>query len=201
MPRQDDLVLAAGRMYLLFSATSKPWGTDSIPWNRGGAFWLGCRRAQEVHPTSGERRTTSAKLLPRMGVSLSWQDMSQPASPEHPEHSCLNRGHCSHIPARRWSALHRWRASPASLAAGARHRWLPTRNIEAVACRPAEAGLGISTDGSARVDPQEQAAGQRARIARGPCRTQKPHPLVSYCPTPSTLPRPCPRSLSEAGTL
>ena len=126
---------------------------------------------------AAEHWTTSAKLLPRMGVSLSWQDMSQPASPEHPEYSCLNRGYCSHIPARHWSALHRWRASPASLAAGARHRWLPSRNIGPVACRPAEAGLGISTDGSARVDPQEQAAGQRARIARGPCRTQKPHPL------------------------
>ena len=134
-------------------------------------------RAGWLHPSCGEQRTTSAKLLPRMGVSLWWQDMSQPASPEHPEYSCLNRGHCSHIPARHWSALHRWRASPASLAAGARHRWLPSRNIGPVACRPAEAGLGISTDGSARVDPQEQAAGQRARIMRGPCRTQKPHPL------------------------
>ena len=46
-----------------------------------------------------------------MGVSLSLQDKSQPASHDHPEHSCLSRGHCSHIPARHQSAFHRWRAS------------------------------------------------------------------------------------------
>ena len=50
-------------------------------------------------------------ILPQMEVRLSLQDMSQPASHDHPEHSCLSRGHCSHIPARYWSALHRWRAS------------------------------------------------------------------------------------------
>ena len=37
-----------------------------------------------------------------------------------------------------------------------------------VARRPAEAGLAISADGSARLEPQQQAAGQREWIARGP---------------------------------
>ena len=48
-------------------------------------------------------------------------------------------------------------------AADARHRWLPTRNNvnEAVVCRPAEAGLGTSPDGSvsSTVEPQQQAVG------------------------------------------
>ena len=82
-----------------------------------------------------------------MGVSLSLQDKSQPASPDHPEHSCLSRGHCSHIPARYQSALHRWRASPASLAAGAHHRWLVLEMVDARGCQPVEAGLGIGPDG------------------------------------------------------
>ena len=127
---------------------------DQVTWscgNRGGTSRLRRGREQEVHPASGEQRTTSAKLLPRIRVSLWWQDMSQPASPEHPEYSCLNRGHCSQIPARHWSALHRWRASPASLAAGAHHRWLVLEIIEARGSQPTEAGLGISPDGSARL--------------------------------------------------
>ena len=40
-----------------------------------------------------------------------------------------------------------------------------------VARRPAKAGLAISADGSARLEPQQEAAGQREWIARGPCRS------------------------------
>ena len=52
---------------------------------------------------------------------------------------------------------------------GAHHRWLVLEIIEARGCQPTEAGLGISPDGSARLKPQQQAAGQRERIARGLC--------------------------------
>ena len=56
-----------------------------------------------------------------------------------------------------------------SLAADAHHRyrWLVLEIVEAGGCQPTEAGLGISPDGSARLEPQQQAAGQRERIACG----------------------------------
>ena len=101
----------------------------------------GCIR----HPASTGRHRRS--ILPQKEVRLSLQEMSQPASPDHPEHSCLSRGHCSHIYARHQSALHRWRASPASLAAGAHHRWLVLEMVDARGCQPVEAGLGIGPDG------------------------------------------------------
>ena len=42
-------------------------------------------------------RSSWRGILPQMEVSLLRQDKSQPASHDHPEHSCLSRGHCSHI--------------------------------------------------------------------------------------------------------
>ena len=131
------------------------------------------RIQERERPAPGGRTPSVSDFRPirncRFCLGSAHKVKSQPASPDHPEHSCLSRGHCSHIPARYQSALHRWRASPASLAAGAHHRWLPSSNVEAVACRPAEAGLAISLDGSARLEPQQQAAGQRERIACGLC--------------------------------
>ena len=45
-------------------------------------------------------RSSGRSILPQMDVSLPRQDKSQPASYDHPDHSCLSRGHCSHIYAR-----------------------------------------------------------------------------------------------------
>ena len=97
--------------------------------------------------SSGERRTISAKLLPRMGVSLSWQDMSQPASPVHPEYSCLSRGHCSHKSVHGISQhftggvprLPRWQ--PAHATGGCRPG---CRNIESAASRPLQKPAALS---------------------------------------------------------
>ena len=56
---------------------------------------------REMFPQrAASTRSSGRSILPQMDVSLPRQDKSQPASYDHPDHSCLSRGHCSHIYAR-----------------------------------------------------------------------------------------------------
>ena len=74
---------------------------------------------------------------------------------------------------------------PWRMAAGARHRWLVLKMVDARGCEPVEAGPGIGPDGSAARKPHGQAASQRTRNARTDCAPFHPYP-VRQCRLPST---------------
>ena len=82
----------------LMSAVHSPHGrlcTALISSHSSQAFEL-----QLCIRPAASTRSSWRGILSGMEVSLSRQDKSQPASHDHPEHSCLSRGHCSHMYAR-----------------------------------------------------------------------------------------------------